>query len=269
MARSISEIQNGMITAAQKNLSMQLSVSKVAEWRTWTYIFAAAIHVFEIILDTFKVEIDTITNKITPGTVRWYAEMCYRFQNGYELKFDDSRAMLYYDKIDPQAQIIKVVAIREEKNSLVIKAAKQDHSGKIVPLSLEERYNFAAYIDAVKFAGVDTTIVSTSRDRIRYNLEVYFETSIPNTLVRENVKKALDKFKASLGFDSMIYKQRFIDAVMDASGVVTCNLVSLERKGVTDDDFKAVDVFSVLESGYFEYADDCVLTLKSVKELES
>ena len=65
MARSISEIQNGMITAAQKNLSMQLSVSKVAEWRTWTYIFAAAIHVFEIILDTFKVEIDTITNKIT------------------------------------------------------------------------------------------------------------------------------------------------------------------------------------------------------------
>lgn len=268
MARTISEIQTGMIASLQERTGLTLSTSKVAEWRQWTYIFAVAIHTFEIILDAFKKEIETITNKITPGTVRWYAEMCYRFQDGYELLFDDNSAMLYYPKIDLDAQIVKVVAIREAANKLIIKAAKQDSAGKIIPLNLEEKYNFTAYIDAIKFAGVDTIVVSTNEDKIRYHMEVYFNPSIPSTLVREKVEQMLNTFKSSLGFDSMIYKQRFIDAVMDAQGVVTCNLVSLERKGVTDADFVPVAIFSELESGYFEYDDDSVMILKSIKELD-
>lgn len=268
MARTISEIQDSIIASVNEQTGLSLSTSKVAEWRLWTYIFAVAIYTFEIILDAFRSEIDVITNKITPGTTRWYAEMCYRFQNGHELLFDETKAMLYYDKTDPDARIVKIVAISEDKNRLSIKAAKRDNSGKIVPLSIEERYNFSSYIDAIKFAGVDTNIISTSADRIRYNLEVYFDPAIPNTLVQEYVEKALDSFKASLGFDSMIYKQRFIDAVMDAEGVVTCNLVLLERKGVTDEDFTPIGIYAELESGYFEYDPDCVVTLKSIKELK-
>lgn len=267
MARTINEIQNEMISSIQEKSGHPLSSSKAAEWRLWTYIFAVAIHTFEIVLDLFRSEIDTLTNKITPGTVRWYAEMCYRFQNGYELLFDDSKAMLYYPTIDTDAQIVKIVAIREEKNKLVIKAAKQDKNGKIVPLDLEEKYNFASYIDAIKFAGVDVSVISTSEDKLRYNLEVYFEPSIPNTLVRQNILDALEEFKSSLSFDSMIYKQRFIDAVMGAEGVVTCNLVSLEHKGATDENFTPVNIFSELESGYFEYASDSDIVLKSIKEL--
>lgn len=267
MARTINEIQNEMISTIQEKTGLTLSKSKVAEWRLWTYIFAAAIHTFEIVLDMFRSEIDTLTNKITPGTVRWYAEMCYRFQNGYELLFDESKAMLYYPTIDPEAQIIKIVAIREEKNRLAIKAAKQDKDGKMIPLDLEEKYNFASYIDAIKFAGVDVNVISTSEDKLRYNLEVYFEPSIPNTLVRQNILSALTEFKSSLGFDSMIYKQRFVDAAMGAEGVVTCNLISLEHKGATDEEFLPVDIYSELESGYFEYATDSDITLKSIKEL--
>lgn len=267
MARTINEIQNDIIASLQEKSGLTLSSSKVAEWRLWTYIFAVAIHTFEIILDSFKSEIDTITNKITPGTARWYAEMCYRFQNGHELLFDESTAMLYYPAEDPDAQIVKVVAIKEDKNKLIIKAAKQDNAGKIIPLEIDEMYNFTSYIDAIKFAGVETNVVSTSEDKIRYNIEIYFETSIPVTLVRENVLKALDTFKTSLSFDSMIYKQRFIDAVMDAEGVITCNLISLERKGATDDDFVPIGIFSELESGYFEYDTDGIITLKTIKEL--
>lgn len=267
MARTINEIQNEMISSIQEKTGLSFSKSKVAEWRLWTYIFAAAIHAFEIILDMFRAEIDTLTNKITPGTVRWYAEMCYRFQNGYELLFDESKAMLYYPVVDPDAQIVKIVAIREEKNKLVIKAAKQDKDGKIIPLDLEEKYNFASYIDAIKFAGVDTSVISTSEDQLRYNLVVYFEPAIPVSLVRQNILDALKEFKSSLGFDSMIYKQRFIDAVMGAEGVVTCNLLSLEHKGATDEDFLPVNIFSELESGYFEYATDSDITLKSIKDL--
>lgn len=268
MARQINEIQNAIIVTIQEKTGVKLSSSTVAEWKLWSYIFAVAIHIFEIILDKFRAEIDTITNKITPGTVRWYAEMCYRFQNGYELLFDEKTAMLYYAEDVPDARIIKVVAISEKFNKLLIKAAKLDKDNKIVPLSLEEKYNFAAYIDAVKFAGVETDVVSVSEDKIRYNIWVWFEPSIPLSLVQDNVLTALDTFKASIGFDSMIYTQKLVDAVMSAEGVVTCSLVSLERKGVSSPDFVSFDVFSELESGYFEYSEDSVLKITSIKELQ-
>lgn len=267
MARTILQIQEKIIESLNTS-GLKLSTSKVAEWRLWTHIIAVSIQVFEIILDKFKTEVDTITNKITPGTVRWYAEMCYRFQNGHELLFDEKTAMLYYAEDVPDARIIKVVAISEKFNKLLIKAAKLDKDNKIVPLSLEEKYNFAAYIDAVKFAGVETDVVSVKEDKIRYNICAWFEPSIPLSLVRDNVLTALDVFKSGIGFDSMIYTQKLIDAVMSAEGVVTCSLVSLERKGVSDVDFIKFNVYSELESGYFEYEEESVLNIVSIKELK-
>lgn len=268
MARTINEIQNEMIAALQERTGITLSTSKAAEWRLWTYVIAAGIHSFEIVLDVFKKEVDALTNQITPGTARWYAEMCYRYQDGHELLFDNKTAMLYYENPDQEAQIIKVVAIREEIKKLTIKAATNDQEGKIVPLSQEQLYNFTTYIDAIKFAGVDIDVVSTSEDKIRYNMIVYFEPAVPATMVRTNILAALDTYKASLGFDSRIYLQRFIDAVTRTAGVVTCNLVSLQRKGATDETFLPVGVYSELESGYFEYDKDSTITLKSIKELD-
>lgn len=267
--RTIKEIQEQAISSLKSLTNIKLSTSAVAEWRLWTYVTAGAIHAFEIILDMFRQEIDTLTNKITPGTVRWYAEMCYRFQDKHELLFDEKTAMLYYAKDDEAARIVKIVAISEKQNSLLIKAAKIDNTGKIIPLTLEEKYNFTAYIDAIKFAGVQTDVISTTEDKIRYRLQVWFDPAMPNTLVRENIVKALDEFKAAQGFDSMIYSQKLVDAVMATSGVITCKLVSLERKGTSDADFKAIDVFSELESGYFEYADNSTLELNSIKDLKA
>lgn len=268
MARTIKEIQDAIISVLETESGLTLSSSKVAEWRLWTYVFAAAIHTFEIILDTFRTEVDAATDKVTPGTVRWYAEMCYRFQNGHSLLFDEDTATLYYAEDDPDSRIIKVVAIREGADRMTIKAAKQNADGKIVPLALEEKYNFTAYIDSVKFCGTDIDVVSTNEDRVRYDMEVYAESSIPATTVQAEVEKALEKFKTSLGFDSMLYRQQFIDAVMDVPGVVTCNLIKLSCKGATDEDFTPVDIRSELKSGYFEYDDDSRLVVKNIKELE-
>lgn len=284
MARMIEEIQKTMAVDLQNRIPQQLSVSKFAEWRLWTYMVAVAIHTFEVILDLFRKEMETLTNKITPGTVRWYAEMCYRFQNGHKLLFDEKTAMLYYAEDDPEARIVKIVAITEKetysgrgteggqipekKNSLLIKAAKLDRNGKIEPLTLEEKYNFTAYIDAVKFAGVSTDVVSTTEDKVKYDLQVWFDPAVPHSLVEENVRKALADFKSSLGFDSMIYTQKLVDAVLSAVGVITCELRSLACRGTSDADYRPVSVFAELESGYFEYAEDSVLRLTSIKELK-
>lgn len=269
MARTIKEIQDNIVADLKNNSNLKLTESAVAEWRLWTYIVAVAIYSFEVVLDLFRAEIETLTNKITPGTVRWYAEMCYRFQNGHELLFDAKSAMLYYEKDAPEAQIIKVVAITEGKNLLSIKAAKLDAQGKIIPLSADEKHNFTGYIDAVKFAGMQTDVISTTEDKIKYDLEIYFDPAVPSTTVRDNVLTALNRFKTSLGFDSMFYVQRFLDVVMSVQGVVTVDLKSLSRKGAIAPDFVEVKVFTELESGYYDYADNCKLTLTSKNELRT
>lgn len=268
MARTIKEIQEGIITSLRDESGLSLSTSKVAEWRLWTYVFAVAVYTFEIILDAFRSEVDTLTEKVAPGTARWYAEMCRRFQNGHELLFDESTAALYYAGDAPESRIIKVVAVREEKNTLIIKAAKQDDTGKLVPLSTEERDNLVDYIDAVKFCGLDVNVISTNEDKLRYRLEVYIESSMPSALVRKNVEAALLGFKTSLDFDAVLYRQRFIDSVMDIPGVVTCRLISLESMGAADEGFTPIDICSELKSGYFEYTPDSVLTIRNVKELD-
>lgn len=266
MARTIKEIQDTMKADLETN-GIRLSDSAVAENKLWTFVVATAIHLFELTLDLFRKEIDLLTNKITPGTTRWYAEMCYRFQNGCELLFDPKTAMLYYSRDVPEARIISIVAITEGNNKLTIKAAKKNDAGKIVPLSPDEKHNFSGYIDSVKFAGVQTGIISTTEDKIRYDMEVFFDPAVPVTTVRDNILAALESFKTTLGFDSMLYTQKLIDAVMSASGVVTVCLNSLSRKGNSDTEFKDVNVFTELESGYYEYDGECILTLTSVKEL--
>ena len=61
MARTINEIQNEIITSLNGKKDISLSTSKVAEWRLWTYVIAVTVHSFELILDVFKSEIDTLT----------------------------------------------------------------------------------------------------------------------------------------------------------------------------------------------------------------
>lgn len=264
---AIKEIQNSIISELQNNSGLKLSTSAVAEWRLWTYIVAVAIHTFQLALDLFRKEIDEMTTRITPGTARWYVEMCKRFQHGHKLAYDETTAMYYYEKDAPADRIVKIVAISENAGSLTIKVAKLNASNKIEPLTPEERYNFMCYIDVIKFAGDVTGIVSTNEDKVRYDLDVFFDPAIPNTTVRANVLAAIETFKIAFGFDSMLYAQRFTDTIMSVPGVITCKLRSLSRKGVSDPAFVPVDIVSELESGYFEYDPASVLTVTSVREL--
>ena len=139
MARTIEQIKTAIIDSVNANMP-GMSGSAVAEWRLWAYIVAVAIHYFEIIMDLFRREIDTLTAQITPGTVRWYAEMCKRFQNGDSLAFDEKTALLAYPTVNDAKRIIEVAAVSEgkdESNKLFIKVAKKDDAGNVVAGKLD------------------------------------------------------------------------------------------------------------------------------------
>lgn len=263
MARTIAEIQ---AEQAAKLEELGLSASKASEWQLWTYVVATAIHAFELILDMFRTEIEEVASKIAGGTERWYAEMCYRFQNGYKLLFDDKTAEAYYAEDDPAARIIKVARIAVAGKKVFTKVAKLDDQGKIVPLSADEAFNFEGYMASIKPAGDQIEVVSTTADVIRYDMEVFYDPSVPRTTVQQNVTEALEAFKTSLSFDGMLYAQQLIDAVMAAEGVVTVDLRGLSRQGAdTLGGFVPVGVMSELQSGYFEYDENGLLDLTSVK----
>ena len=261
MARTIAEIKQS-ITDNVNNSLPGLSGSRTAEWGLWAYIMAAAIHAFEVILDLFKQEINSLTSRITPGTIRWYAEMCKRFQNGDSLMFDEDTALLYYPETDEKKQIIAMAAVSETKDNdgtvLSIKVAKKDAQGHIVELNQEELYNFQAYIDAVKFAGCRTEVISTNADRIYSDLTVYHDPAIPSETVKADAEAALEQFKVSIDFDGVLYRQKLIDAVMGVNGVTTCVLSALEQHSSKDNGLDAwhpIDTHATLEAGYFDWAD--------------
>ena len=87
MARDIAEIQTDMVTVLRARFP-KLSTSAEAEWRHWTHIIATAIHSFEVLLDLFRSEMDTLAGRMTAGSIRWYAEMGDRFRSGQQLRCD-------------------------------------------------------------------------------------------------------------------------------------------------------------------------------------
>lgn len=263
MARTTNDIQQAMIDGLLAERP-DLSPSGVAEWRLWTRVVASAIHLFEVLLDRFRVEMEEVADKVTPGTARWYADQCRRFQNGHELLFDEHSTQLYYAEDDPATRIIDVVAVTEGAGVLSIKVAKMD-GGKVVPLTADELRNFTGYVESVKFAGAQITTVSTAADRMRYTMEVFYDPVVPLTTVRERVTAALDAFRTGRDFDARFYRQKFIAAIMAVDGVVTVDLKTIERKGTSMADYQPVGVAEELEAGYFDYSNDCVLTFTSSK----
>lgn len=264
MARTIKAIQDSIIESLYHQ-GITLSNSKSSEGRTWTFIVATAIYLFEIILDLFRKEVDALADKITPGTVRWYVEQCKRWQNGHELLYNPQTTELYYKDDDPESRLIDVVAITEGAKMLSIKVAKTNKENKIEPLTDDERYNFMGYMESIKFAGTQTECISTTADQIKYIATVYHTPTIPQTIINANVAQAIDGFRQSLDFNSMFYRQRFIDVIMRVEGIVTVDLTVLNHRGASQNEFIAIGVMSELDAGYFDFTDDSDFTCKLAK----
>ena len=254
-----------------------LSTSKVGEWSLWTYVVAVAIHAFELILDLFRKEMETLTSEATPGTLRWYAEMCRRFQYGDELVYNPDTGMLSYPVTDESKQIIAAVAVSEAaadegEMAIFVKVAKLD-GDKLVELDEAEKRALANYLDAIRFVGCRVETISSNADSICYDLTVYHDPLVPEGTVRQAMEEALTAFKATIDFDGILYRQRLLDAVMAVDGVVTCKLDGLFRHSSLTDGWVPVDTHAALDAGYFEFADEevegkqCVLHVVSVNDL--
>jgi hypothetical protein len=158
MARTINEIQNGMLTAIASNeaLALQLtSTSKVAIFRLFVFIVASAIWLLEMLFDTHKKEVDDIITQKFPHRPSWYRNKALDFQYGFALIADTDK----YDNTgftDDQvlaSKIIKYAAITPSAGQILIKIATEA-AGVLAPITPGQKASFEAYILEIADCGV-------------------------------------------------------------------------------------------------------------------
>lgn len=262
MARTIKQIQSEITSNLTEKLS--LSRSAAAEWRLWAYVIALAIHSFEVVMDLFLGDIERQIEQTRPGTLQWYTHMCYQFQNGHKLELVDG--MLRYPIDSPESRIISIASVTASNDILVFRVAK-NMSGALTPLSVEERSNFSNYIEAIAMAGDKLSIVSKEADKIKYSIDVYYDPAYPESIIRTNVEAALIAFNTNKNFGGIVYSQRLIESIIDVNGVVTAKPTILAHKSVTDTDYSDVDISVTLDAGYYNFADDSTLIMRTIKDL--
>lgn len=264
MARKIDDIRASITADLQTKLN--LSDSAVAEWKLWVTVAAACIYTFELIQDQFKNEVEEKIMASRPGTVPWYENTAYAFQNGHELKYNEETGVLHYEVDDPDARITAVAAVNDRNGTIVFQLAKNSN-GVLEPFTALEKLNFENYINEMKLAGSKTSVISTNGDLVRYRITVYYSSTFPQGTVEAATDEALEKFKLSQTFGGVLYSAQFLDSILHVQGVTTVKLHELSCKGATDNQFNPVDVFVRLEAGYFNYSDDCQIEYKPTRDL--
>jgi len=227
MARTITEIQNELILAVQGDptLSGLTSPSLVSVWRLWTYILANNLVTFEQLQDVFKAELEQIAREAVPGTADWLQNRVLEFQydatNPQVISIVNGKAT--YPTVDPSLRIITRAAIKEQSNGrTLVKVAKDDGAGGLIPITAIEENALISYLDAIGFVGIPIDTSSQFPDRLRFQGEVFYDGQFVETTVKTNVIAAINAYLSSISidnFDGIVVREQIIDAIQSVSGV--------------------------------------------------
>jgi len=250
MARDLTEIYNELVTEKQTFTTLNglqpaiddsqtllndlTTTSKVAIWRLMLFVVAVGIWTHENIFDLHKAEIEALAAQFIGGTVEWFQSTALAFQYGDSLQFIDQKYS--YPVIDTSKQIVQRCAIDEVSGQLRVKAAKLS-GGLPVPLSTPELNAFSAYINQIKFAGVNVVITSNVADKLKLTYKVFYNPLVL-TATGEDIdnpgvfpaEDAINNHIQNLPFNGVLNLTSLTDSVQAAAGVVDPVLTSAEAK---------------------------------------
>ncbi|MBV6442762.1 MAG: hypothetical protein EPGJADBJ_04486 [Saprospiraceae bacterium] len=275
MARTIAEIQAQIIAAveADATLSAQLtSTSVTAIWRLWTYIVAASVWTLETLFDSFKVETSALIAAQKPHTLRWYQAKALAYQHGGTLlegsdQYDN--ASLTPDQIADMKIVAQAAAVEDPTNNAVVVKVAKDDGGELEPLDGSETTAITAYFATIKDAGVKLLVRSVNADRLRIEVDVYYDATILSSdgarldgTDSEPVQTAVKAFLRAAPFDGEFVKAHLVDAMQVIEGVKVPDLKVCQARRDDDPSFSSVNVFYQPFAGYlkiYDEEDDLVL----------
>lgn len=222
MAKSFEEIMTEMNLAQSEyaELNELDSPSAVSVWNLIKNMFAMLYLTLQKNFDSFRDEIDNRIVSQQIGTLPWYVEMLKKFQYTDDIYVADNNVGYAVDdeakKIVAQASASEVIV--SGKAELVLKAVKEDASGDLVPLSINEKDALETYISKIKFAGVKTSLISSVADTIKLNmvvelnlLSINVDGTKPGEPTVYPVVEAIENYFKKLPFDGTLYWNKLID----------------------------------------------------------
>ncbi len=244
------EIFNKIVTEKEKypELSELNSTSKTAIWRLWTFIFAYFSSLLRRLFEDLKQDISEKIAKSQIGTLRWWISELKKFQYGDILIFKNGKWR--YAETNPEKQIIAQVAIEQQDQHLIIKAAKFNNAKKLAQLELSELQSFTAYVQQIKFPGTLVNIISTEADELKLNYRVYYNALVDKNTIEAAIEQAVMTFLQDLIFNAKLSITSLTDCIKDVAGVVNPVFVSGEARSALNDIYLAIEDYYTAASGY-------------------
>ncbi len=248
MARTVTEIYNELIARkeATPELAGLTSTAKTAIWRLWLYIVAYVTALHEALWDAKAAELTELAKNTLVGTLNWYAQKCKEWQNGYQFELIDGKYQYATD--DPDARLVKRVAISDIERGIMIKVANEDNDGNPIPLTAEQLANLQAYINQIKIVGTKIDMVSLNADKLLFDITIYYKGSY--SVVKDNVISAIINYLKTLPFDGAVTRANLITAVNNVEGVEDIYVISLQHQ-YGSNPVANIDRIALPASGYW------------------
>jgi hypothetical protein len=246
--------------------SFDAEFSKVSIENIIFEIVALAIFLHELFFDQHNKEVDEKLANQKSGRLPWYKTMALRFQYGFDLVTDQD----YFNNGTATAEqiavskIVKYAAVDEsdDESRIVIKIAGET-GGLLLPISLEQKTAFEAYIKEIKWAGVDTTVINYLPDKLYLTIQIKRDALVLSSsgmsILNANypVNDAIQEFMKELPFDGELRLSALVDKLQKVPGVLDATILSAQSAWINPsisgyDLPQPIFISKIPVSGYFE-----------------
>ena len=210
-------------------------------------VVAAAIYTLEAIFDVFRREVDKKISSSIVATIPWYHKVCLEYQHGDSLVLNETTYDYEYEITDDSKKLVKFAACRDRGGGVYILVAGSGSDGYPKALSNDVLTAFREYVSRRKPAGVITDIYSYDPDDIKIELTVQYDplllnpdgSLIANPTIRP-VEDAINNYLSSIIYGGTFNRNKLIDAVQSADGVLDLVLGSVSVKSAKEQNYMKV-----------------------------
>ncbi len=229
-------------------------------------IITFALYVHELLFDQHTAEVTEMLANQKAGTLPWYRTMALSFLYGFDLVADHD----YFDTTGATteqieaAKIVKYSAVNEaaESSRVIIKIAGENN-GVLAPITEPQQEAFEAYINEVRFAGVQCTVINYLPDLLYLTIQIKRDALVLNAngvSILDGttpVNDALLEFMKELPFNGELRLSALVDKLQLVPGVLDATVLNAQSSWIDAEsggygDAVALDIATIPVSGYFE-----------------
>lgn len=241
--QTMSDLNSFLPTAGSSDAFLDAidNKSKVSFWERFAWVQASCANAVDVVMDLFKIDLETISRKSRFGTDISYIAAAKAFQFGDRLIYSQNEYKYPVEvPVTDAKRIIAFAALYEVGNDLTLKVARLV-SGLQQELDTAQLQAFTAYMNFQKPKGINLAVVSLPPDLMWLKLKVNYDPLVlkatgesilnPGTFPAED---AVNAYLLSINrqFNGVFENQTLIDFLQAASGVTSAYVD--ETKGKPD-----------------------------------